>query len=401
MMVFLRQCVLGLLLIVSGSQVWADTVPPAPVTVALDQRVIDLTQTLDAATQSRMTTQLAGLEQRKGAQVAVMLLPSTQGVGIEDFANQLFRAWKLGRKDVNDGILLLVAKDDRKVRIEVGYGLEGVVTDLLAHRIIEEHITPAFRQGDYAGGVQQAVDDLTLLVDGGNLPEVAKAGVAPEAYAVLLAFMFGGVVGVLMGAEKLPWRRALMAVVGVTVVLVAVAGGKDWPVYLLLLPLCMLIGGATFGALWQARAAFYTVLVLLGYIAGVLLTDNFVREISLIHWLAYPFAGLLVLGLYLGLFLVMKSMWQESQVGFIARLLAVLVLYGVAGALIDKGATGWLLAFPFASFAALFIFAHGISGGSGSGSGGGSSSSGSSSSSSSSSSGDGGSSGGGGASGSW
>lgn len=383
MMVFLRQCVLGLLLIVSGSQVWAETVPPAPVTVALDQRVIDLTQTLDAATQSRMTTQLAGLEQRKGAQVAVMLLPSTQGVGIEDFANQLFRAWKLGRKDVNDGILLLVAKDDRKVRIEVGYGLEGVVTDLLAHRIIEEHITPAFRQGDYAGGVQQAVDDLTLLVDGGNLPEVAKAGVAPEAYAVLLAFMFGGVVGVLMGAEKLPWRRALMAVVGVTVVLVAVAGGKDWPVYLLLLPLCMLIGGATFGALWQARAAFYTVLVLLGYIAGVLLTDNFVREISLIHWLAYPFAGLLVLGLYLGLFLVMKSMWQESQVGFIARLLAVLVLYGVAGALIDKGATGWLLAFPFASFAALFIFAHGISGGSGSGSGGGSSSSGSSSSSTS------------------
>lgn len=176
MMVFLRQCVLGLLLIVSGSQVWAETVPPAPVTVALDQRVIDLTQTLDAATQSRMTTQLAGLEQRKGAQVAVMLLPSTQGVGIEDFANQLFRAWKLGRKDVNDGILLLVAKDDRKVRIEVGYGLEGVVTDLLAHRIIEEHITPAFRQGDYAGGVQQAVGDLTLLVDGGNLPEVARPG---------------------------------------------------------------------------------------------------------------------------------------------------------------------------------------------------------------------------------
>lgn len=401
MMVFLRQCVLGLLLIVSGSQVWADTVPPAPVTVALDQRVIDLTQTLDAATQSRMTTQLASLEQRKGAQVTVMLLPSTQGVGIEDFANQLFRAWKLGRKDVNDGILLLVAKDDRKVRIEVGYGLEGVVTDLLAHRIIEEHITPAFRQGDYAGGVQQAVDDLTLLVEGGNLPEVAKAGFPPEAYAVLLAFMFGGVVGVLMGAEKLPWRRALMAVVVVTVVLVAVAGGKDWPVYLLLLPLCMLIGGATFGALWQARAAFYTVLVLLGYIAGVLLTDNFVREISLIHWLAYPFAGLLVLGLYLGLFLVMKSMWKESQGGFIARLVAVLVVYGIVGALIDKGATGWLLAFPFASFAALFIFAHGISGGSGSGSGGGSSSSGSSSSSSSSSWGGGGSSGGGGASGSW
>ncbi|NWE37661.1 TPM domain-containing protein, partial [Pseudomonas gingeri] len=162
-----------------------DTAPPGLVTVPLNQRVIDLTNTLDPASQSRMTTQLASLEQRKGAQVAVMLLPSTGEASIEDFANQLFRAWRLGRKDVNDGILLLVAKGDRKVRIEVGYGLEGVVTDLLAHRIIEEHITPAFRQGDYAGGIQQAVDDLTVLVDGGSLPEVATAGFPPEAYAVL------------------------------------------------------------------------------------------------------------------------------------------------------------------------------------------------------------------------
>ncbi|MFP3449098.1 TPM domain-containing protein, partial [Pseudomonas sp. SIMBA_067] len=83
--------------------------------------------------------QLAALEQRKGAQMAVLLVPTTGGSSIEDYANQLFRAWRLGRKDVNDGILLVVAKDDRKVRIEVGYGLEGTVTDLLAHRIIEEH----------------------------------------------------------------------------------------------------------------------------------------------------------------------------------------------------------------------------------------------------------------------
>ncbi|MDP1357511.1 TPM domain-containing protein, partial [Klebsiella pneumoniae] len=81
------------------------------------------------------------------------------GASLEDYANRLFRAWKLGRKDVNDGILLVVAKEDRKVRIEVGYGLEGTVTDLLAHRIIEEHITPAFRQGDYAEGVSRGVND--------------------------------------------------------------------------------------------------------------------------------------------------------------------------------------------------------------------------------------------------
>ncbi|WP_323166610.1 TPM domain-containing protein, partial [Pseudomonas bubulae] len=91
----------------------------------------------------------------------------------------------------------------RKVRIEVGYGLEGTVTDLLAHRIIAEHITPAFRQGDYAGGIQQAVDDLTTLVDGGDLPAVADTAIAPGAIAVLLAFILGAIGGVLLAARKL------------------------------------------------------------------------------------------------------------------------------------------------------------------------------------------------------
>jgi uncharacterized protein len=405
MMVFLRQSALSLLVVLLAGWCFIaaaradDTTPPGLVKISLDQRVIDLTNTLDSSAKTRLIDQLAALEQRKGAQVAVLLLPSTGSASIEDFANQLFRAWKLGRKDVNDGILLLVAKDDRKVRIEVGYGLEGTVTDLLAHRIIEEHLTPAFRQGDYAGGVQQAVDDLTLLVDGGTLPKVAPPGIAPEACAVLLAFIFGSVGGVLISAGKLHWRRALIATAIVTVLLVVVAGGREWPMYLLLLPLCMLIGGATFGALWQVRTVFYCVLGLLGYIAGLLLVDHFIRELSFIYWLVYPLAGLLVLGLYLILIIVMKGAWKESRASFIARLVAVLAVYGVAGFLIDEGLKGWLLAFPFSSFAALFVFAHGISG-SGSSSGGSSSSS-SSSSSGGGFSGGGGSSGGGGASGSW
>lgn len=173
MMQRVRQSVLSLLVLISLlATVHADT---SPIGVALDQRVIDLTNTLAAGTTTRLKNQLADLEQRKGAQVAVLLVPSTGGASIEDYANQLFRAWKLGRKDVNDGILLVVAKDDRKVRIEVGYGLEGSVTDLLAHRIIEEHITPAFRQGDYAGGVVQGVNDLVVLVDGGELPPRLRA----------------------------------------------------------------------------------------------------------------------------------------------------------------------------------------------------------------------------------
>ncbi|MGA9702346.1 TPM domain-containing protein, partial [Pseudomonas sp.] len=198
MMRWLQQSVLSVLVLVSASLFISAQADTSPIGVALDQRVIDLTNTLDAGTTTRLKEQLAALEQRKGSQIAVLLVPSTGGVGIEDYANQLFRAWKLGRKDVNDGILLVVAKDDRKVRIEVGYGLEGTVTDLLAHRIIEEHITPAFRQGDYAGGVAQGVNDLVLLVDGGDLPKVAGPGVNPQIIAVLLAFIVGGIGGVLM-----------------------------------------------------------------------------------------------------------------------------------------------------------------------------------------------------------
>lgn len=155
MIVLVRQSVFSLLALVFSSLLITAHADTSPIGVALDQRVIDLTNTLDSGTAQRLKQQLADLEQRKGAQVAVLLVPTTGSADIEGYANQLFRAWKLGRKDVNDGILLVVAKDDRKVRIEVGYGLEGIVTDLLAHRIIEEQITPAFRQGDFAGGVQQ------------------------------------------------------------------------------------------------------------------------------------------------------------------------------------------------------------------------------------------------------
>ncbi|NLS63448.1 TPM domain-containing protein, partial [Lactiplantibacillus plantarum] len=161
--------------------------------------------------QQRLTEQLADLEQRKGAQIAVMLLPSTGDADLETFTTQLFRAWKLGRKGIDDGILLLVVKDDRTVRIEVGYGLEGVVTDLLSHRIIEEQLNPAFRQGDYAGGVQRAVDALTVLVEGGDLPAVDQTRETVDETAVLLALILGAVGGVLLASGKLHWRRGLIA----------------------------------------------------------------------------------------------------------------------------------------------------------------------------------------------
>ncbi|NNA66069.1 TPM domain-containing protein [Pseudomonas gessardii] len=402
---FLRQSALGLLVMVFTALALAETAPPELANVALNQRVIDLTHTLDTATQERLSAQLADLEQRKGAQIAVMLLPSTGDTDIEAFATQLLRAWKLGRKGIDDGILLLVAKNDRTVKIEVGYGLEGVVTDLLSHRIITEQMTPAFRQGDYAAGVQHAVDALSVLVEGGDLPAVDDTRETVDESAALLALIFGAVGGVLLASGKLHWRRGLIAALGLSVLLTALAAinGKAWPFYLLALPFCMSISAAIFGALWQARVVFYCVLGLMAYSVGLGLVDHYLTQVSFMNWLAWPLAALVVLGLYLILFAVMKAAWKHSRLGFCVQSAMVLGVYGAAGYMLEMGLDGWLFALPISSFAALFIYGQGT-GGSSSGSSSSDRSSSSSSSSSSSGggfSGGGGSSGGGGASGSW
>ncbi|TAL81234.1 MAG: YgcG family protein [Candidimonas sp.] len=138
----------------------------------LTARVTDLTHTLGAKTQASLTQKLAALEQSKGSQIAVLIVPTTGTTTIEQYATHVFDQWKLGRKKIDDGILLVVAKDDHHLRIEVGYGLEGAVPDILAGRIIREQIAPRFKQGDYAGGVTAGVDSLIKLVNGEALPPV-------------------------------------------------------------------------------------------------------------------------------------------------------------------------------------------------------------------------------------
>src|SRR5690606_30005802 len=128
--------------------VWAQTVPVP----AFNRWVVDQTATLDSNTLSHIESRLAELDAAKGAQLAVLIVPSTGEDTVESYARRVFDTWKLGREGVDDGILLLAAKDDRRLRIEVGYGLEGTVPDLLAGRIIREQITPRFQVGDYAGG---------------------------------------------------------------------------------------------------------------------------------------------------------------------------------------------------------------------------------------------------------
>ncbi|MFI4889164.1 MAG: TPM domain-containing protein [Steroidobacterales bacterium] len=145
---------------------WAQVAVPA-----LSARVIDLTGTLSGATVTRIESELADLEARKGSQVAVLIVPTTKPEEIEQFGIRVAERWRLGRKGVDDGAILIVAKDDRRVRIEVGYGLEGALPDATANRIVDEAITPRFRAGDFDGGVQAGAERMIGVINGEPLPE--------------------------------------------------------------------------------------------------------------------------------------------------------------------------------------------------------------------------------------
>jgi len=137
----------------------------------LTARVTDLTGTLTADQSSALEAKLAAFEQSKGSQVAVLIVPTTQPEAIEQFSIRVVDQWKLGRGKVDDGALLLIALNDRKVRIEVGYGLEGALPDATANRIIQQDITPAFKRGDYYDGINTGVDRIMRVIEGEPLPE--------------------------------------------------------------------------------------------------------------------------------------------------------------------------------------------------------------------------------------
>lgn len=141
----------------------------------LQTRVTDLTGTLSAVHIAELEQQLAAFEAKKGAQIAVLMVPTVQPETIEQYAVRAFEQWKLGRKGVDDGVLLVIAKDDRKLRIEVGYGLEGVLTDATSKRIISDDVVPQFRQGDFSAGVVAGVSRIMRVVDGEALPPPAAA----------------------------------------------------------------------------------------------------------------------------------------------------------------------------------------------------------------------------------
>jgi uncharacterized protein len=177
----------------------------------LTAHVTDLTGTLTPAQVAQLEARLVALEQRKGSQVLILMLPTTQPEAIEPFALKVAEHNRIGRAEVDDGLLLLVAKDDRKARIEVGYGLEGVVTDALASRVIREYLAPKFRANDYAGGLDEASAVLEKLVDGEPLPPPMAAAADEEGDpSWMFAIFIGFFVGIFAAGTRLkpvPLRR--------------------------------------------------------------------------------------------------------------------------------------------------------------------------------------------------
>ncbi|MGY6277615.1 TPM domain-containing protein [Methylomonas sp. MgM2] len=172
---------------------------------ALERHVTDLTNTLTPQQQASLESRLATFEHEKGSQIAVLIVPTTQPETIEQYSIRVVDRWRLGRENVDDGVLMLIAKNDRITRIEVGYGLEGAIPDALAKRIIDDVMIPYFRKGDFAAGIDAGVDRLIGLIRGEPLPELktrdTKAG-SLEQYLVPLLFaalITGGLFRILLG----------------------------------------------------------------------------------------------------------------------------------------------------------------------------------------------------------
>jgi uncharacterized protein len=191
---------------------------------ALKARVTDLTASLTPDQAARLEQKLAAFEARKGSQIAVLIVPTTNPEAIEQYSIRVAEQWKLGRKGVDDGALLVVAKDDRTLRIEVGYGLEGALPDVVAKRIIADTIVPRFKVGDFYGGIDAGVDTMIRVVEGEPLPPPQKEWRHPGntngsnlflylIVGVILAVVLGGILRAVLG--RVPAAGLMGAIAGV------------------------------------------------------------------------------------------------------------------------------------------------------------------------------------------
>jgi len=195
----------GLLIILLSARSGAEDVAVPP----MQARVTDQVGVLDESARQALEAKLAAFKQSKGSQIAILIVPTTTPETIEQYSIRVVDAWKLGRKDIDDGVLLLLAINDRSLRIEVGRGLEGVIPDAIAKRVIAEIITPHLQQGHIPAGIDAGVSALIKLVDGEPLPEPAAMNSQSESFeieqgivviAVLLGMFFRSLMGRLVGA---------------------------------------------------------------------------------------------------------------------------------------------------------------------------------------------------------
>lgn len=193
----------------------------------LKARVTDLTGTLTEQQRETLERELAAFEARKGAQIAVLLVATTEPETIEQYGIRVAESWKLGRAGIDDGALLLVATEDRALRIEVGYGLEGVIPDAVAKRVVAEIIVPYFRQGDYYGGIHAGVSRIMRLIEGEPLPPPAARDTSWSRweqalpFAFVAVFVLGGILRALLGRFL-----GALAAGGVTAVVVWIVVGS-------------------------------------------------------------------------------------------------------------------------------------------------------------------------------
>ena len=229
----------GLALLLSLGAMAQVAVPP------LVGHVTDQTGTLSAAQQAALEQTLSAFEARKGSQLAVLLVPTTAPEEIEQYALRVAEQWKLGRAKVDDGAILVVAKNDRTLRLEVGYGLEGALSDITSKRIVSDTIVPRFKQGDYNGGIDAGVAQIIRVIDGEPLPPPQRAVASPfdqvrhlAPFLMVAALVVGGVLRSALG--KLPGSLLTGALVG----------GVAW----------LLIGAALWAALAGLAAMVVTLL---------------------------------------------------------------------------------------------------------------------------------------------
>jgi uncharacterized protein len=198
-----RGVLLLALVLAFASAAMADVAVPQ-----LTGRVVDLTGTLSSGDIASLSQRLRDFETRKGSQIAVLIVPTTQPETIEQFSIRVAEAWKIGRKKIDDGAILVVAKNDHHLRIEVGYGLEGALTDVTSRRIIDEDITPKFRGGDFAGGIDAGVERMMRVIDGEPLPAPSRSvnfeqqwnDLGPAIPFALFATLFlGGILRTMLG----------------------------------------------------------------------------------------------------------------------------------------------------------------------------------------------------------